>query len=297
MRPALIPKSSDGQALPFADWSRLRYHLYHAYEGPVWPTARTGTYQHQETDVSCWLIKQGGVTVTSQGKSLSARAGQWILVTAAGRHQDFTEDAQLLSLRFAFSWPGQIPVVKPARNLVLDAQDVPYLERAARPLIRHVQRQFPKAAAFLPQETCSMRDYLRVQNLLPMWLDSYLQALETQGIHPDRASQVDPRVVEGILELDRHPLHESFSEKTLLSHVGLGRSQYDALFVAAMGITPRRYLELRRLEAARNLLGHTDTPIKEISFRLGFRHASYFSLWFMKHEGRSASEYRSAQSP
>ena len=137
-----------------------------------------------------------------------------------------------------------------------------------------------------------MDDYLRVQNLLPMWLASYLQALAQLGVYPHNAKQLDDRVMEGVLELDRHPLSQRFSESALLKQVGLGRSQYDALFVEAIGVTPRRYLELRRLEAARNMLTHSRTAIKEISFRLGFRHASHFSLWFAKHQGESASEYR-----
>ncbi len=286
------PRSLDGLSLSFSDWSSLRYHLYHAYEGPVWPAARVGTYRQQEADVSCWLLQKGSLKLTAGGKSLTARIGQWAFVTSTERHQAFTEDAQILSLRFYFSWPGHVPVVKPSHNLVFDAKNAPQLERTARPLIRHVRRRFPEAAAFLPQEACSINDYLRVQNLLPMWLTSYLQALENLGIFPHQARHLDDRVLEGIMELDRHPLHQRFSEKSLLTQIGLGRSQYDALFVSAMGVTPRRYLELRRLESAKNLLTHTETPIKEISFHLGFRHASYFSLWFVKHQGTSATEYR-----
>ena len=291
MKPA-SPTSSEGQTLSFSDWSSLRYHLYHAYEGPVWPAARTGVYSQPEPDVSCWLLQKGRVTLTSGRKSLTARTGDWAFVTSGERHQAFSDDARLLSLRFHFSWPGQVAAVKFSRNLVFPAKDFPQLERAARPLIRHVQRRFPEAAAFLPQENCTMNDYLRVQNLLPMWLTAYLQALEKLGISPHRAKHLDDRVIQGIQELDRHPLHQRFSETSLLVQVGLGRSQYDALFVEAMGVTPRRYLELRRLESARNLLAHSKTPIKEISFHLGFRHASYFSLWFTKHQGISASGYR-----
>lgn len=289
---SLSSTSSEREVLPFYDWSSLRYHLYHAYEGPVWPAARKGLYKQSEPDVSCWLLLKGRVTIVSERKALTACAGQWAFVTATERQQTFSEDAQLLSLRFHFSWPGRVPVVKPPRNLVFDAKEMPQLERNARALIRHVRRRFPKAAAFLPQESCTMDDYLCVQNLLPVWLASYLQALARLGIYPHNAKQMDDRVLEGILELDRHPLNERFSEHALREQIGLGRSQYDALFVAAMGMTPRRYLELRRLEAAKNLLTHAKVPIKEISFRLGFRHASHFSLWFGRLQGVSASEYR-----
>lgn len=57
-------------------------------------------------------------------------------------------------------------------------------------------------------------------------------------------------------------------------------------------VSPIQYLNRRRLEEARHLLGNTMTSLNEISLMTGFSSASYFSQMFKRHMGMSPSEYR-----
>lgn len=278
-----------GRQLRFGDWAALRYWLVWAYEGPVPAQAHEGVYTNP--DLSCWLVRRGSVELTTAGRRVVARKGHWVFVATPTRRQAFSRDAEILSLHVHFSWPGDEPVIRQAHNLVFDAADHPRLERAALPLVRTVRRHFPGASAFLPDERCALPVFLEAQNRLPPWLSAYLEVQALHGVFPRRLGIEDGRLLKAMTELDRRPLDGGFSEKTLSSAVGLGRSQLNALFSRATGTTPRRYFERRRLETARRLLERPDASMKQIAAELGFRHASHFTQWFKARAGVAPSRF------
>ena len=278
------------RSLRFRDWAALRYWLVWAYEGPVLARAHEGVYT--SPDISCWLVRRGKVELTTAGKTVVARQGQWAFVATPKRRQVFSKDAEILSLHVHFSWPGNEPVIRQRQNVVLDAAEHPQLERTALPLARMVARHFPTATAFLPDELCALPLFLQAQNQLPRWLSAYLSAQATLGVFPRRLEWDDDRLLAVFTELDRQPLGQKFSEAELVKNSGLGRSQLNALFVRAAGTTPRRYFERRRLEAARRLLEHTGMSMKEVAADLGFRHESHFSQWFKTRAGAAPSSWK-----
>lgn len=276
--------------LRFADWSALRHALLWCYDGPVPPRGHEGDFA--QPDLSCWLVRKGKVTVTAAGHTVTARAGQWIFVAVPARHQSFSANAEILSMHFHFSWPGGEPVIGQKHSLVFSAADHPELERRALPLVRLVKRHFPKASAFLSDEPCSLPLYLEVQNHLPRWIAAYLEVQAAHGVYPRRLDVDDNRLLQVWAELDRLPLGRRFSEAALVKGAPLARSQLNALFTRAAGLTPRRYFEQRKLDAARRLLTTPGVSLKEIAADLGFRHGSHFSQWFKRLHGAPPSSMR-----
>ncbi len=293
MKPAPSITSPLDAVQRFQDWASVRYALMWAYQGPVQPMGKRGTWTH--TDPSCWLIRKGRVTVTAAGGRVTATAGQWVFVATPTRTQHFSDDAEILSVHFHFTWPGGEPVIEQPRSVVFAAADQPQLEKAAMPMVRLVKKNFPRASAFLPTAKCTFPVYLRVQDMLPRWLSAYLEAQAWLGVFPKRVGAMDDRVLRTIMELDRHPLSQKFSETTLVNHVGLGRSQLNALFLKATGMSPRRYYERRRLDECERLLTHTQMSSKEIALDLGFGSESHFSHWFRGHKGVSPSVFRAGR--
>lgn len=275
----------------FIEWASLQYHLLWAYDGPAPEVARVGTYTSEDT--SCWLLRKGAVVLRTTGQAaVTVHPGQWVFVASPGRHQRFSPDAELLSLHFQLTWPGRVTVVNRERNLVISADKIPQLERAARPVVRLLARTFPGAGAFLPGMRCTREAYLRVQSLLPPLLNAYLDAQDTLGNLPAMQSGIDERVLRASAEIDRMPIDQTMSEARLDRQLGLSRSHLDALFVAQLETTPRRYLEGRRLTVAERLLKQTQRSVKEIAIELGFRHSSHFCMWFKRLRGRSPTEFR-----
>lgn len=277
----------------FIDWSSLHYHLLWAYEGPAPVTALSGSYT--DCDTSCWLITQGCVTLkTPRQKAVKAHAGEWAFVASPTRHQEFSKDAALLSLHFQLTWPGSEAVIDRRRNRIVAAEKIPELEKAGRRLVRALARSFPSAGAFLPAVHCDYNLYLKVQALLPSLLNAYLDAQSMIGNPPLLRSGRDERVLHVTTAIDRMPLNEPLSLAVMSKSLGLSRSYIDTLFTTQMGMTPKKYLERRRLRTAEQMLHTSERSVKEIAVELGFRHASHFCMWFKRLTGQRPSSLREA---
>jgi AraC family transcriptional regulator len=64
------------------------------------------------------------------------------------------------------------------------------------------------------------------------------------------------------------------------------------LFRSAYGFSPHQYIQQLRIEKARGLLSHTDTPVSEVADLLGFVNSQSFSRLFSQRMGVSPSQYR-----
>lgn len=281
------------QQLPFRDWSALRYWLVWSYEGPIPERAQIGHYGSvKHPEISCWLIRKGSVTVKTSRHTVTARKGQWIFVATGKRHQHFSPNCQILSVHASLYWPGNVPVIEQPESYVFDSNKFPELEKSAVEMVRSVEANFPEAGADLTQRHSDMLTYLEVQHLLPRWLKHYLRIQANHEIFPSRLNIDDSRILLAINELEARPMSQPFSEQELVKRVGLSQSRLNHLFSIATGVTPKRYYERRRLEAAYGLLQSTDMSIKEIGFNLGFKFDSHFTYWFRKQSGTTPSNFR-----
>jgi AraC family transcriptional regulator of arabinose operon len=104
---------------------------------------------------------------------------------------------------------------------------------------------------------------------------------------------VDPRVVEAIDYVSRHPnRHVSVGELALAVH--LSASRFSHLFSHETGMTPRRFVERQRIERAQQLLALTSLPVKAVATEVGFPSQFYFATRFRALTGLTPSGYRAA---
>ena len=102
--------------------------------------------------------------------------------------------------------------------------------------------------------------------------------------------EIDARIRRAVDLLN--DLHSSLSHEEVARKVGLSSSRLAHLFVEQIGVTPRNYLEKRRLEQARQLLRRTQFPVAEIARQVGFESQFYFSLRFKKATGQAPLAFR-----
>jgi len=76
---------------------------------------------------------------------------------------------------------------------------------------------------------------------------------------------------------------------------GVNKTTLIYIFKQLYGITPMRYVSLRRMARAKELLCLTDKSISEISNEVGYQSIHYFSKAFKDKEGCSPFEYRMYQ--
>lgn len=77
---------------------------------------------------------------------------------------------------------------------------------------------------------------------------------------------------------------ENYSEKIMLKEIAasacISERECIRCFRKYMQLTPGQYLQEYRIDAAANLLMHTDLPVTEIALQCGFENSSYFSKIF-----------------
>ncbi|MGX7198574.1 helix-turn-helix domain-containing protein [Enterococcus nangangensis] len=85
---------------------------------------------------------------------------------------------------------------------------------------------------------------------------------------------------------------EDLNRKTLSEIVFLSPDHLARLFKKETGETLINYITQKRLEAAKDLLQHTDSPVYLIASQVGYDNYSYFSKLFKKETGYAPLDYR-----
>jgi AraC-like DNA-binding protein len=110
------------------------------------------------------------------------------------------------------------------------------------------------------------------------------KALHCGGLPPRRARQVT--------EYIRLRLAERISVNELAGIAGLSRSYFCRAFRATFNVSPRQYIEARRIEQAQRLMLETDGSLLQIALACGFSEAAHFSKTFRSAIGVSPSRWR-----
>lgn len=277
-------------SLTFEDWSFLHARLLWCYEGEVdAPNRRLFSRRNQ---LSAWWIQAGSVTVKRGGDTWTARAGEWVFCGPHPLHQEFSPDARILSINFRLEWPSGDSLVE--QILVVPAREHSALGRTARTLLRFITRRFPRSGIDLRQQPVGLLEFFEMQRLFAAWTRIYLKTLLSTGVVPARMTGLDARVLAALRQLDRHDWRSPFSERGLAGGLSLSAGHLDRLFVQQLGLTPRAYLQKRRLETATAALADSAVPVKKIAYDLGFSSASHFSHWLRHATGRSPRQVRNA---
>ncbi len=87
-------------------------------------------------------------------------------------------------------------------------------------------------------------------------------------------------------------LSETLELSELAAVAGLSQCHFSRAFKQSVGETPHRYLMLRRVTAAIELIKHTDQRLTDISLSVGFSDQSHFTRTFVKLTGETPRAYR-----
>ena len=85
------------------------------------------------------------------------------------------------------------------------------------------------------------------------------------------------------------------STAELASVAGLSVAQFGRAFKDATGLTPHRYLTVRRVAHAKRMLSQTRMSLTRIAFACGFSSAAHFSTVFRRMTGATPSAWRAGR--
>jgi AraC-like DNA-binding protein len=80
--------------------------------------------------------------------------------------------------------------------------------------------------------------------------------------------------------------------ETIAREVGLSRAHFFRLFEASVGVPPKVYLNVVRMEKAVDAVLHQPASVADIGHQLGFAEPAHFTRFFRNHAGVSPREFR-----
>jgi transcriptional regulator GlxA family with amidase domain len=101
----------------------------------------------------------------------------------------------------------------------------------------------------------------------------------------------DKRILKSLRLLDSKLGIDSFV--SVAEDCGMSLRNFNRLFLKETEMTPKEYVQMKRMEKARLLLTTTKLSITDISFEVGYSSVSKFIEAFKKLEGKLPSDFRS----
>jgi transcriptional regulator GlxA family with amidase domain len=109
--------------------------------------------------------------------------------------------------------------------------------------------------------------------------------------HLAAQSSANPTVADVMAHIADHP-DADLSISALATLVSMSERSFQRLFTSEVGISPGRYVERTRIDAARARLEQTDDGLSAIAKQCGFTSAATFLRSFRRVVGVSPTEYR-----
>lgn len=128
---------------------------------------------------------------------------------------------------------------------------------------------------------------------------SILSALLNVWTRDNTAGTSEKKPYENIIketaEYIRSNLDKKLSVLELAKQTKLCERRFRDVFTSVFAVSPKRYIERYRQQAAKALLSNTALSIGDISEQLGYSSQFHFSREFKKHTGSSPSVYRNTK--
>lgn len=137
-------------------------------------------------------------------------------------------------------------------------------------------------------------DHVFVRKLASVVVDQIARVLSGnagQRISPDR---LQLGRLNAVLDWLVKNLDKEITNSILAEHAGLSESHFRHMFLQAMGTSPIRYVQQKRIERARELLASTNLPIAHLASECGFVSQSYLTTCFRGTYGMTPARFRRA---
>lgn len=266
-------------------WGHLRRELVWIRRANVENRHRRMIY-HPHGRIAAWRLLRGRVIFRLSSGPRRAKAGEWIFPGLDTGERVFSDDAEIVSLRFHLGWVGGEHLFDHREPFLVGADQARDLDQAGMALVEFAQSALSPNGVALPEAPADLSRYLTLQSHFDRWVRAYAELMTAAGRGPRLAPRDDPRI-EAAARLMESRLRSgrTTTEATAAVAVGLSLSQFKRLFERDRRKTPKRWLDDLRYELACDRLGETGRTVKEIGYALGFRSPNHFSAWFSRRRG------------
>ena len=219
------------------------------------------------------VILDGQVNIETEGESLTARAGQVVLIDSTKPHR-YHSQTGWRALWVHFDGPparGYMSLIHRQNGRAFSTHRGSAVQDALQGIYRmfseHQALSEPRMALLLTEALTAMTEPAAAQ------LDCY-GLIDRAVTCISRSIGHEPTVTE------------------LARQVGLSEYHFIRVFREVMGVTPGQYIIGARMNHAKYLLHATAMPVTEIGSMVGYASESMFSAAFRRTQGITPREYR-----
>lgn len=231
-----------------------------------------------------YYINSGEAYFKIQNEEFQAKTGQLFCFPAGTKQTFHTVNSQNIELYWCHF------TVSPANNDLFDKIVFPYCIDVND--LENIHRIFHGMAGYRYSETVTARIHLK--SLLLELIAFYIDNLP-QKIHPAVQKSAMYKLLPALNHIHNASISKNISVDELAAIVGLHPNYFLNMFKTYMGTTPAKYMNERKIIAAKKLLSDNSNSITDISIMLGFEDVHYFSNAFKKYTGCAPSKYRAMQ--
>lgn len=222
-------------------------------------------------------ILDGTFTYIKDGKHITARKGDTVILNCYEPHEYYTTDSFesiWIHIAGANSFELFEEIEKSEGNLI-KCKDVQHLRKLLFRIFDGISGSNP------PTELSLSLDIYKI----------FIELLNPQSIKNKGEINYEDRI-QNVKEYISENLNENITVAKLADIINMSSSHFSRVFKQQTGFSPYDYILISRLNRAKYLLQVTDMTVASIAYEIGFNSESNFIYFFTENEGISPGKFR-----
>lgn len=233
---------------------------------------------HRFAQHKFYYICDGTCTIHIEGKDYPGTPGRWFFIPAGTLH--------------GYANGAERPFSKFWMHFDLMPQEMDLFAALKLPYFVDVGKENPDAlfSAFARMaHSTELTEKLQVKAILLELLSAYIRRARQEPVY---VSGLEEERFQAILRFIRMHLRSELSNGMLAQMLHMDSRHFIRYFKQMTGYTPAKYVTVKRMEVAKNLLEESELTISEIMEQVGLQDLSHFSKLFKKYYSLSPRAYR-----
>lgn len=222
-------------------------------------------------------ILSGSFTYVKDGKHITARKGDTVILDCYKPHEYYTDDS-FESIWIHISGANSTDIfneIESTEGNLIKCKDIQHLRKLLFRVFDSMKGETP---------TTELNYSLDIYKIFTELLNP--QSAKTKG----EISYEDS--VHKVKEYTAENLNENLTIKDLAKSVNMSSSHFSRVFKQQTGFSPYDYILISRLNRAKYLLQTTNMTIASVAYEVGFNSESNFIYYFTENEGISPGKFR-----